>query len=94
MPEPVEWTISDDQLANYPSYGWPLRCCWCTSGLGAQVKSSDVHGIMFRCQVCGKSNRVARSGTRLRVSPGVGLSKGCLLAIGVLVAYLAWLAVR
>jgi len=90
MPEAVEWEITDDELVNYPSYSWPLRCCWCGSGIGARVRAPDVDGITFVCQLCGKPNSVRRHGNRISVSPGVRLSVGCLLTIGMLVALLVW----
>ncbi len=69
MPDPIEWEITEEQLANYPSYGWPLRCCFCGSGVGARVTAPEIHRISFQCQMCGKWNRTIRSGTRIRVSP-------------------------
>lgn len=27
------YQITDDELANYPSYGWPLRCSFCGFGV-------------------------------------------------------------
>lgn len=90
MTESVEWEITDDQLANYPSYSWPLRCCWCGSGMGAQVKATDVDGITFICQLCGKPNSVHRRGNRIRVSPGSRIPLGYLIAAAIVVALLIW----
>lgn len=88
MPEPIEWEITEDQLANYPSYSWPLKCCWCGSGLGAQVRARNVDGIMFICDVCGKPNSVTRRGTKIAVSPA---KSGSLLSMAKIIALLALL---
>jgi len=84
-----EWTISDDELANCPSYGWPLRCAWCGWG-DNRVKAPDCHGITFVCQMCGKPSRARRSGNSISTSPGARIPLGCLLLFGVVVAVLAW----
>lgn len=83
-PNPVELDLTDDELANFPSYSWPLRCCWCGSGMGARVKAADVDGMRFVCDVCGKPNVVRRAGNRVTISPPQGSPLGCLFLIGII----------
>jgi hypothetical protein len=62
----IEWILSDDELANYTSYGWPLRCAWC-GWADNRVKAQDCGGIVFLCQICQKRNGVRRDGHRITV---------------------------
>ena len=88
-PNPIELEFTDEQTANYPSYSWPLRCCWCGSGIGAQVRAPEVEGLRFICQVCNKPNSVRRQGNRVIISPMTGSPIGCVLVLFVILT-LCW----
>jgi hypothetical protein len=62
-------TLSDDELANYPSYGWPITCpiCGSGSGMGNKVKAPDCDGVSFRCTVCNAQLHVRRRGNEIIV---------------------------
>lgn len=91
MPSPIELEFTDEQLANYPGYSWPLKCCWCGSGLGAQVRVPEVDGSTFICQICKKQNAVQRRGNKVTISPPKVSPWGCLIMLVLLVAVLGWL---
>jgi tetratricopeptide (TPR) repeat protein len=79
MKKIIELNFTDEQIANFPSYSWPLQCCWCGSGMGAQVRAAEVNGIKFSCQMCGKPNYVQRRGNRVLISSTSIFRAGCLL---------------
>lgn len=87
MAETIEIELTDDELANYPSYGWKLRCCNCGSGISARIRAPEVDGIIFHCDVCKTNNKVRRYGNIVKISP----SSGCisLLVLAVVMAVLA-----
>lgn len=91
-PNPIELELTDEQIANYPSYSWPLRCCWCGSGIGAQVRAPEVEGLRFICQMCNKPNAVRRRGNRVYISPMTGSPIGCVVVLFVIIA-LCWFGV-
>ena len=88
MPEPIEWDITEEQLFNYPSYRWPLKCSWC--GFHNCTQVPEINGITFLCQMCGKPNSVERTGTHIRVSPGMRFSTGGQIAAGIIITILTW----
>lgn len=81
MKKIIELIFTDEQISNYPSYCWPLKCCWCGSGMGSQVKAAEVNGIKFTCQMCGKTNYVQRRGNTVLISSTSIFRAGCLLMI-------------
>jgi hypothetical protein len=66
--------FTDEQVANYPSYGWPLVCAHCGSGMGSNVKAYDCNKITFQCQLCGHFNKVKREGNRVTIISGPKVS--------------------
>lgn len=68
---PLEFTLSDDQITNYSSYGWPLPCSICRLGI-TDFRGVDCNGISFLCHSCGKPNIVERQGNKFVISPGKG----------------------
>lgn len=81
MKKIIELKFTDEQLANFPSYSWPLKCCWCGSGMGSQVRAAEVNGIKFTCQMCGKSNYVQRRGNTVLISSTSIVRAGCILIL-------------
>ena len=84
--------FTDEEIANYSSYSWPLVCHSCGSGLSARIRAREVDGINFRCEVCGKSNHVERRAKIVRISsPSLKAagcfpsSTGCLFFVAVIV---------
>jgi hypothetical protein len=60
----IEWTVSDDDLVNNRSYGWPLRCAW--SGWGDnRIKAEDCDGIVLVCQMRNKKSGVRREANKI-----------------------------
>ena len=86
---PQEYSLSDDQLANYPSYGWPLRCSWCRFGV-TRIKAQDCDGVTFLCGECGRPNIVRRSGNLITISPGTRISWRMLLVTCIVIALILW----
>ncbi len=86
----IELEFTDDQIANYPSYRWPLQCYWCGCSHGAQIRAPEVDGIKFSCQVCGKPNIVHRQGNIVRISPASGSPVGCLVIIVAIIGALVF----
>ncbi|MDZ7337875.1 MAG: hypothetical protein ONB30_04990 [candidate division KSB1 bacterium] len=58
--------LSDDELANYPSYGWSVHCPAC--GMPTKVKGPDCNGAVFPCTFCGRMVRTRREGNRITSS--------------------------
>lgn len=53
--------LTEDQLANYPSYGWPLRCrvCCCPPNSN-KLRIPECDGVTGRCANCGATLTIQR----------------------------------
>jgi len=54
--------LTEDQLANYPSYGWPIKCPACPAprGGGNTIRLPDCDGVRGACVLCGAPLLVER----------------------------------
>ena len=67
--------VSEEQLANYPSYGWPIKCPACPAprGGGNTIRLPDCDGVRGVCVLCGaplvieRFERIVSISTRARV---------------------------
>src|SRR5207249_4185679 len=62
--------LSEDELANYPSYGWPVKCPACPAprGGGNTIRRPECDRVVAICTSCGAVLKVARYGRIVSVS--------------------------